>query len=373
MKILFLSHQAEYIYGGEICTLELIRRLSSDHQVHFAAPSGPYTDKVRALTKYIYEIPSVEFSRKLNQITNLLPALWNTNSALLDYISREQIELLHATSLKSMVYAWLVGARRRVPVLWHHHDILPEKQSNDRWAQAIAIGAKTIVTPSEATRQALLDSGVKATKVVTIPNGFAPERWRARGERSANDKFRLAYVGEISARKGVDLFPELLKKLNEESPGQYELMVIGEGLSDPEFAAKFKNDMAPWVAQGQAHLLGRREDVPDLLQFVDCLLVPSRQDPLPTVIIEAFFSAVPVCASSVGGIPEMVRPGENGYLCDSLDEYVVKLEKMRKRPVHWLLLSTNAREFASRNHDGAIMTRRFVEQYQNLIAPQPPK
>lgn len=373
MKILFVSHQAEFLYGGEICTLELMRVLKEKHEIFFASPPGPYFDRASQVASRTIEIPSKEFSRKLELLPQLLPALWNTHSALVEFTSKNEVDILHATSLKSMVYSWMVGAKKRVPVLWHHHDILPPTGTNARWAQGIAVGAKRIVVPSKATAEALVQAGVEKDKVKMIRNGFAAERWKKRVSRGPQDKFRVAFAGEIAHRKGADLLLPIIQELEQKAPGRFELMVIGEGLSDPNFAAEVKKGLEPFVKQDIVHLLGHRKDVPELLQLVDALVVPSRQDPLPTVIIEAFFSGVPVLASSAGGIPELVKNGQTGYLCANVGEYSARLKGLLDSTELWQRLSDRSRAAAEENLTSAKMAEAFDALYAEILQEKRPK
>jgi glycosyltransferase involved in cell wall biosynthesis len=75
-------------------------------------------------------------------------------------------------------------------------------------------------------------------------------------------------------------------------------------------------------AQGledRVHFLGQRMDVPDLLRASDMLILPSDNEALPTVLIEAGASALPVVATCVGGIPEIVEDSATGMLIPPRD------------------------------------------------------
>jgi glycosyltransferase involved in cell wall biosynthesis len=67
------------------------------------------------------------------------------------------------------------------------------------------------------------------------------------------------------------------------------------------------------------HFLGRREDVPQILAAADVVVMPSYREAQGLAIVEALAANRPVIASNVGGIPEMIRSGENGMLVPSQD------------------------------------------------------
>jgi len=111
--------------------------------------------------------------------------------------------------------------------------------------------------------------------------------------------------------------------------------------------------------------LGRREDVKQILQGIDLLLVPSRQDPLPTVIVEASLSGVPTVGSRAGGIPEMIVEGETGYLAESDGEFADALLLAREIS-NWERLRVNARLRAEQKFDIRRLAEDLTRHYGGL-------
>lgn len=357
MKVLFFSHQAAFLYGGEIVTLAFLRALKARGvEVHFAAPAGPYLERARAFA-VTHEVPSRQFSRSFAALPGLALSIPATVRALDSIMERHGIDILHATSLKAMAYAWPLGRKRKV--LWHHHDILPEGFFNNAWVRGLARRAKLVLAPSAATRDSVVAAGVPAEKCMVLANGFQPSEWRARPARKSAEYFHLAMVGEISSRKGVDRLPGILGALRYlGGAAGVRISLVGDGLSQPEFSAEMKQVLR----DEPVSFLGRRENVKEILQGVDLLLVPSRQDPLPTVIVEAFLSGVPVVGSRAGGIPEMIREAENGFLAEKDEEFAEAIIQARD-PVRWLALSESARSFAEAHYDIDALSDRLAEIY----------
>jgi glycosyltransferase involved in cell wall biosynthesis len=354
MKVLFLSHQADFLFGGEVCTLSYMAELKRQGvEVHFASPAGPYAERAGAIAHW-HEIPSVQFSRSLIALPAFLPALLRSHIRLKKIATENRIDLLHATSLKAMVYAWPL--RKLLPVLWHHHDILPDTFWNNAWARGLAKGAAQVVVPSKATKDSLLGAGLPESKVQVLHNGFQPGEWHARPARKAGP-LTLAFVGEISFRKGADRLAAILSAVRTKVAA--ELWIIGDSLSDPAFGAQVRAELEPLGAK----FWGKRNDVKDLLQSVDVLLVPSRQDPLPTVIVEAGLSGVPVVASPSGGIPEMVK--ENGFLAADTGEYAQHILELADEE-KWKRTSLAARKKSETAYDIRLLTGRLVKIYLGL-------
>jgi glycosyltransferase involved in cell wall biosynthesis len=357
VRAIFFSHQADFIFGGEVVTLAFMRELKRvGVEVHFASPPGPYHDRAKDAATTCHLVSSMQFSRSISLLPKLGGALLSTHQDLAAIVRRHSIDVLHATSLKAMAYAWSLGSV--VPVIWHHHDILPATKANNLWARGLAARAALILCPSEATRSSLTAAGVSAGKAKVLRNGFRTGEWSSRATRLDGAPLQLGFIGELSHRKGVDRLPVILDKLS--GLGEVKLTVAGEGLSDPAFAARVKSEL---VARG-ATLLGQVKDTRPLYSSLDLLLVPSRQDPLPTVIVEAGLSGVPVVGARAGGIPEMILDGRNGFLFDTEEQAAIAVGRVMER---WRELAAGAREIAVELYDIEKLTRQLISHYQEAV------
>lgn len=147
--------------------------------------------------------------------------------------------------------------------------------------------------------------------------------------------FRLLYVGSLESRKGVDL---LLRALAGTSIDEWRLDVIGDG---PE-GARLRKLAGKLGLMERTVFHGRQgnEQVQDRMRRADLLVVPSRIGPrnqtegLPTVIVEALSAELPVVATRLTGIPEIVRPGETGLLFEMEDVAGLRaaIEQVRAQP-----------------------------------------
>ena len=276
-----------------------------------------------------------------------------------EIVTKNSIQIIHTTSLKAMVFAWALG--RRWPVYWHHHDIMPKKFFNSLWIRALGIRAEKVLVPSMATKESLLSAGLSSEKVNVLHNGFSLSDWKPRPRRSQFSKIIIGMIGEISPRKGSDRISSILDHLKRKGFENYELWIIGEGLSNLHFAENLKRALA---SNPRVKFLGRRSDVRELLQELDVLFVPSQQDPLPTVIIEAGLSGLPVIASPVGGSPEMVKHGVNGFLAANNDEFASNTLKLQEEKLYGEMAAA-ARKLAEENWDLAKVTDQLIGYYED--------
>ncbi|MEZ5965813.1 MAG: glycosyltransferase [Planctomycetota bacterium] len=200
----------------------------------------------------------------------------------------------------------LVTARGTdVNVLAEHKVVAPQ-------VRAAMPRAHALLAVSEALRRRFAEvAGVPDARVELLRNGVDLERFHP-GERAAA-RARLGLpataglvlgIGRLVAGKGFGLAVQALASL----PGHVHLVLVGEG---PERAAL--RQAAP---VDRLHLLGRRgrDDVVAALQACDVLVLPSAREGWPNVVTEALASGLPVVATAVGGIPEMVADPVAGEL-----------------------------------------------------------
>jgi glycosyltransferase involved in cell wall biosynthesis len=174
--------------------------------------------------------------------------------------------------------------------------------------------AAEVVTVSDAARVALLRAGLdRPGHVRTIHNGVAAEPAPGAGPRIraelgiGSDEIVIAQVSVLRPGKGHRVAAEAVAKLRERHPG-LRLVVVGDG------PARADAERALEPLGGAAVLLGHRTDVMEVLDAADVLVHPSEADAFPTAVIEAMAASLPVVATRVGGIPEIVMDGDTGAL-----------------------------------------------------------
>ena len=176
------------------------------------------------------------------------------------------------------------------------------------WVERSALRrADAVVVLTDRTAAALAADGVPAGRVHTIPSGFEPALFAG----DSSDVFpgvgrpRIGYVGRLAPQKRADRLVEAFGRMREPA----FLVVVGDGPDRERVQA---------LAAGlpRTHLTGFVEHtaVPAVLASLDVLVLPSAYEEMGSVLTEAMASGLPVVASDVGGIPEVVRHGETGLL-----------------------------------------------------------
>ncbi|MCZ7585287.1 MAG: glycosyltransferase [Deltaproteobacteria bacterium] len=154
-----------------------------------------------------------------------------------------------------------------------------------------------------------------------IPSGITPvprdDKTRAamRKELGASDNDRLiGVVAELVPHKGhrflLDAMPEVAR-----GHAESRLVVVGDG----PLRSELEGRAADLNLVKKVRFLGRREDVPRLLNAFDLFVMPSVTEGLGTSILDAMSAGVPVVATDAGGIPEIVRAAETGLIAKAGD------------------------------------------------------
>jgi glycosyltransferase involved in cell wall biosynthesis len=178
-----------------------------------------------------------------------------------------------------------------------------------------------VISVSEEARQYHLQiSGAPARRVTTLYNGIdlaqfaAVDRERAR--RDVRAEFGLppaakllTTVAVLRPQKGIQFMIQALPAVRAAHPDAYYL-VAGSGAHQGALVEASVNA----GVQERVIFAGMRSDVPRLLAASDVFVLPTLTEALPTVLAEAMAARVPIIASRVGGVPEMVTDGQNGCL-----------------------------------------------------------
>lgn len=220
-----------------------------------------------------------------------------------------QCFLFHANFLGA------VAARlAKVPVVCAGIRVAERGKTWHLWAQALLRPLVTkFVCVSQATAQHLMDRcGIPASKMAVIPNGIdltacdrtVPAEWKSWGLPPSADV--ILYVGRLDYQKGIDCLVKLAPQLVEPSPGcEPYLVVVGDGPLRPMVEkAAGSTDLG-----GRVRYLGWQADTLGLIRACRLLVLPSRWEGMPNVVLEAMACDRPVVATDVEGVSELLGEG----------------------------------------------------------------
>ncbi|HXO22755.1 MAG TPA: glycosyltransferase family 4 protein, partial [Thermoanaerobaculia bacterium] len=182
-----------------------------------------------------------------------------------------------------------------------------------------AARADLVFAPSAATAEEIrrdyrvgrVGRAARVERVAVLPNATGGLAAVAEGEGGGRRDGCLLFVGRLRIRKGVEVLLAALHRLAPEHP-DLRLLVAGDG----EHRRALERKTAELGLQSAVTFLGRTSGarVQELLAEARALVVPSIYEGMPLVVLEAMAAGVPVVASAVSGIPEVVEDGITGWL-----------------------------------------------------------
>jgi glycosyltransferase involved in cell wall biosynthesis/peptidoglycan/xylan/chitin deacetylase (PgdA/CDA1 family) len=231
------------------------------------------------------------------------------------FLRRERATVLHTHSLDPMFYgglaAWLAG----VPLLLHtQHDPLPARYGwKDRVKFHIAAMLfHKVVFVSRQTAEALTCYALPQTQTITVLNGIDSGRFGpsvGRTVRRQGSEWRIGSVARLSPEKGARILLQAFARLHADQPAS-RLVLAGDG-PDRGALESYAGELG---IAGAVDFLGARRDVAQLLGTFDLFVLPSLTEGIPLALLEAMAAGLPIVASGVGGVPEVLVDGESGVL-----------------------------------------------------------
>jgi glycosyltransferase involved in cell wall biosynthesis len=308
-----------------------------------------------------------------------LPEVWKNNpkarpqifpfmlAFLIDvFIHTRDCDLLHANWTISGAIAWIISIFNRKPyfVTIQGSDIykavkLPLVTSITR---AALNHAKKILVLSKALAQQVNLIGIPLSKIEIVPNGvdtshFIPLPYEQRENQ-------ILFVGSLIERKGVQHLIQAFAPTSAKYPDTH-LILVGEGLQ-----RSMCEDMVRSLGlEKKVHFAGAQpqEQVAENMRKARVFVLPSIEEGLGVVLLEALASGTPIVASNVGGIADvvdekvgvLVPPGDAGQLAGAI-QFLLNLT-----PLEWTELNSNARKRAIETYDWEQIARRIVRIYSN--------
>ncbi len=172
---------------------------------------------------------------------------------------------------------------------------------------------------------------IPASKISVIYNSINISKWDDEPvEKLMKKKEGFVYfgcIGRLSEEKGQLFLPEIAQKLQEKY-SNFKILIAGTGYLEKELKTKIKETGTELIFD----FLGFIRHSKDFMETIDCLLLPSLWEGLPTVAIEAMASLKPVVAFDVAGNPEVVRNDETGLVVAPYDteKFAQAMEKVLK-------------------------------------------
>jgi glycosyltransferase involved in cell wall biosynthesis len=192
--------------------------------------------------------------------------------------------------------------------------------------------------------------------------------------RLKGDEFVLGLVGEVVERKGHLYLFQALRQIIDAIPN-FKLVMLGRFRRSEAYVKRLRAIQLKQNLHRCVKWLGLRSNVQDFMATFDLTVVPSIEEPLGLVALESLAAGTPVVAARTGGLPEIVRHGENGLLVppknpDELARAIIKLARSaeeRKR------LGETGRDMIHQEFDPVSLTLEVEKIFETVVANSRPR
>jgi L-malate glycosyltransferase len=330
VRVLHVNHTA-LMSGAEHSLLTLIDALPADVSAGVACPPGPLAEAVRDLQLPVHTLRGTDGSLKIHPVhTSRAVAEMARAAVRLRRLARLLgVDVVHANSIRAGIVSTLAARIGGAPAVVHVRDCMPPSPLASSIARLIGSGAAAVVANSLYTESAFAQSGFSGRSqvvlnAVDLPR-FDPSKTDRAAARAAlelpESTVTLAVVAQLTPWKGQDDAVRTVGLLKQACP-DIRLLLVGSAKFESSATrydnAAFVRSLRRLIDEldlgDEVVLVGERDDIPEILSAVDILLVPSWEEPFGRSISEAMAMGVPVAATRIGGPPELISDGEDGFL-----------------------------------------------------------
>lgn len=361
MKILQILPQLNF-GGVEVGTVDLAGALMErGHKAYVISAGGALVGNLVRMGVTHYTLPVHKKS---------LQALFMIHKVR-EIIEREGIDIVHARSRVPAWIAYFATRRTRAKFITTCHGFY----SKHAMSRIMGWGDRVIVISRAVGRRMIDDFGVSPERISLIHRGvdlsrctFDLTRFDPK-VREQKEKFIVANVGRLTPIKGHEYFIKAIHLASHHYSHIEAWIVGGCPKRKMKYLAELKELVEKLGLSTTVHFLGVEKDVPTLLKQVDLLVLSTTYpEGFGRVVVEAGASGVPVVATKVGGVPDIIDDEKNGLLVPPQDEVKMSEAIMRiiNEPTRAKTMATNLRKKVEKQFSAKKMIDETIEVYQSV-------
>jgi glycosyltransferase involved in cell wall biosynthesis len=308
----------------------------------------------------------------------------------INLIKKKNIDIIHTHTVRSNLIGRFAAFFTRRKCITHLHSPISRdfgdlrrgrlNEAIDRISRPIA---NRYIAVSYSLRKEMLQMGMPPHKIVTIHNAldlasFNSPVYTNNVKRSIREEYNipnnsilLVLVALLRPRKGVEVIIKAMKLILKRLPMVYLFIVGNDDLSEkPDYGNRLQRLTYQLGIKSNIIFTGFRDDVPNILRQCNLMVLPSLfGEGLPMVILEAMYLGVPVVASKVEGIPEVIEDEVNGFLVEpgAPEQLAKKIIKAIKSPDLLRQIKKEARRKIIDEMDGHAQSKKIEKVYREII------
>lgn len=347
--------------GVETGTVDLAKELlRQGHGAVVISRGGRLVERLRECGGKHYSLPVHE--KNIFTIISMIKSVRKI-------IKKENIDIVHARSRVPALSAFFAARSAGVKFITTCHGYY----SKHLFSRVMGWGRFVIVPSNVVARHMVNSFGVPRKRIRLIPRGVDLEKFAYRRQDASDSRkeYTIGVIGRITPIKGHIYLIRAISKVARQIPN-IKVLVIGDA---PSAKQKYRQELEVLIRRlsltKYISFLGTCSDIPEKMKALDLLVMPSvGEEAFGRVIIEAQAAGVPVIASRIGGIVDIIKDADSGILVNpgdwnGLSKAITKLLKdgqLRQR------LSLKARANVEKNFTLENMYKRTIKVYTEALA-----
>ncbi|MBU4450757.1 MAG: GT4 family glycosyltransferase PelF [Actinobacteria bacterium] len=351
------------IAGGQKVVLSIVSQLNNKYRFKVICPSkGVLSLQFKRLGVLCDFINIGDYTLGKKGIRDILRFVYFTPFVLWRaYKIVRGSDLIYVNNTRVFIWSALIGLILNTPVIWHLHNLLIDRKSR---LFIELFGRLKIVTQIIAVSNAAKNQfPALAHKVDVIYNGIDIQKFNiVNKEYQKNHIFKnIGIISDVIPQKGHKTLIKAAYILKNNIP--FKLLIIGKPRYNTiPYETELKNLVNELKLDDNIEFLGYRNNIPEILNELDLLVVPSLSfEACPMVILEAYACGVPVVGSDLGGTPELIEEGKTGFIFKANDELDLakKILFILNDPKLHVKMRKRCREIAKKKYNIELFSKKI--------------
>lgn len=288
------------------------------------------------------------------------------------HLSVVRPDIVHSHNLGALIYSGLAtfGGLNWPLIHGEHSQLAPDEFSPRRLRQRrwLYRGCRAIHTVSAAMREELIGLGFSSAKIVAIANGVNTDRFAPGDRRTARralslpeDAVFIGIVGRFGPFKRHGLLLDAFDQIAQSFPATHLLIAGGGGPEEGAITARARDG----VFRERIHFIGFQDDPRTCYQALDLLAVPSVNEGLSNVVLEAMACGIPALVQTGCGHDQIISSGVDGWIAtlDSPETFAARLAELLSHPRQFIDFGAKARKRVTDRFSLKTMAQAYEQLY----------
>jgi sugar transferase (PEP-CTERM/EpsH1 system associated) len=289
------------------------------------------------------------------------------------FFRSHHVDVVHCHNFSALVYGSLGGRIARCGgILYTAHGPRIPSEKRRLVFQRLPLFDRLVAVSDDLRRDAAESLHVPSERLVTIANGvelgqFVDKRNRRRSgsmNHGAQDGVVIGCIARLAPGKDHETILAAFARVSQTIP-KAQLLIVGDGPLRSHLEARVRE----LGLRESVQFLGTQDDIPRILSQMDVFVLASREEGLPMSVLEAMAAGVPVVATPVGGVPQLIEHGKTGLLVPPGDSVTLANAVMQliEDKENTFTMVQNATDLVATHYDASDMVQRYEKLYDTLV------